>query len=81
MARLDNAPLPIVTQYYGQTYRGEYSIEDDRYRTVRVGSPYGTKSARLRRPDPDQLHSETTARALLQEIVHEYFSQGKGRQT
>jgi hypothetical protein len=80
MARLDNAPLPIITQYYGQTYRGEYSVDDDLYRTVHVGSPYGRKSVRLRRRDPDQLYSETAARKLLQEIVHEYFSQGKGRQ-
>lgn len=74
MGRLDHAPLPITTQYYGQTYSGEYSVDHDQCRTVHVGSPYGSKSAHLYRGGLDQNYSEATARALLQKIVHEYFS-------
>lgn len=80
MGRLDDTLFPVTTQYYGQTYSGEYSIEDARYRVVRVGSPYGSKSAQLRRAGPSRHYSETTAQLLLQEIIHEYFSKGKGWQ-
>jgi hypothetical protein len=79
MARLDDSSLPITALYYGQTYAGEYSVDDDMYRTVRVGSPYGSKSAPLLSGGRNRNYPELTARVLLQQIIHEYFSEGKGR--